>query len=140
MTEFRAFIERWLSSHGNNLLELWRYYKIGIINSIFGYACYVTFVYVGCNIYIAQILSTIMGITFNYFTYTRHVFHDTRPYISRYMGAYALNYLLGVGFLTLFHHFLNSPYLAGFLSLVTTSIVNYVILKFFVFTREKAQP
>jgi putative flippase GtrA len=139
LTDLRLRLQEFTTTHAHQLLELWRYYKIGVINSIFGYSFYSLLIFLGANIYVAQLLSTIIGVTFNYFTYTRHVFHHTSPHVSRFMGAYAINYCLGVGFLTVFHHFFPSAYLAGFLSLIATSIVNYGMLKFFVFTRQKAR-
>ncbi len=85
------------------------------------------------NIYAAQIMSHVCGMVFNYFMFKFHVFHGSEPAILSYIGAYTLNYLMGVAFLTLFHQFVPSPYLAGFCSLVTVSVINYFVLKKFVF-------
>jgi putative flippase GtrA len=121
--------------HADRIAELWRYYKIGVINTVFGLALYSLLVFFGLNLFVAQILSHIVGVTFNYFTFTRHVFTEHKPNILRYIASYGVNYLIGLGFLTLFHHFVRSPYIAGFLSAASTSVINYVILKFFVFRR-----
>ena len=74
---------------------------------------------------------------FNYFMFKTHVFHGSEPAIGPYIGAYTLNYFMSLGFLTLFHHFIPSPYLAGFCALVTVSTINYFVLKRFVFKPSK---
>jgi putative flippase GtrA len=121
--------------HADRIAELWRYYKVGVVNTIFGLSLYSLLVFIGLNLFVAQILSHVAGVTFNYFTFTRHVFKAVKPDIPRYIASYVINYLIGLGFLTLFHHFVRSPYIAGFLSAASTSVINYFILRFFVFRR-----
>jgi putative flippase GtrA len=113
---------------------------VGIVNSAFGYGCFSFFVWIGFNIYLAQISSHLLGMTFNYFMLKTHVFPGKNPNIYRYIGAYAVNYALGLIFISLFHMVFSSPYLAGFLSLLTVSIINYFILKAFVFRAGSTGP
>ena len=121
--------------HADRIAELWRYYKIGVVNTIFGIGVYSLLVFFGLNLFVAQILSHIVGVTFNYFMFTKHVFRTVKPHIPRYIFSYGVNYLIGLAFLALFHHFMPSPYIAGFLSAASASVINYVILKTFVFRR-----
>lgn len=112
---------------------LWRYYQAGIINTAFGYGLFALLVWMGLNIYLAQIISHVLGMTFNYFTYSRHAFAGQTTTRTRFILSYAGNYLLGLGTLRVIASFIASPYAAGFISTVIVSLVNYFVLKRLVF-------
>lgn len=115
------------------LLELWRYYQAGILNTAFGFGCYSLLVWLGMNIFAAQLLSHCLGVAFNYVSYTRHVFRDAGSAKVRFVLSYAFNYLMGLATLAAVSQFIMSPYLAGFVSIVIVSLINYFVLKQFVF-------
>lgn len=119
---------------------MWRYYNVGLLNTAFGYGLYALLVFLGLNLFVAQIIGQICGATFNYFTYGRLVFRGVGSNLYSYVGAYGLNYLLALAFLTLAHRFIASPYLAGFVALVAVSVINYLVLKRFVFRAAKPSP
>ena len=114
--------------------RLWRYYQAGIVNTAFGYGLFALFVALGLNMYVAQIVSHLLGMAFNYFTYSRHAFHDSDVSKSRFIASYAVNYLLGLGALWAVSQVVASPYLAGFIAVAIVSLINYFILKHWVFT------
>lgn len=118
-----------------SLARLWRYYQAGIVNTLFGYGLYALFVAVGLNMYVAQICAHILGVTFNYFTYSRYAFRDAEGSKPRFVLSYAANYLLGLASLAAAAQVIASPYLAGLAAVLFVSMVNYFILKHFVFTR-----
>lgn len=115
------------------LLELWRYYQIGVLNTAFGFGMYAALVWLGLNIFVAQLTAHLLGVAFNYLTYSRHVFRDTAPAKLRFVLSYGVNYLLGLATLTLVSHLVHSPYVAGLMSAVIVSIINYFALKRLVF-------
>lgn len=114
--------------------RLWRYYQAGIVNTAFGYGLYAAFVAFGLNMYIAQIIAHLAGMTFNYFTYSRHAFRDLDVSKARFILSYAVNYLLGLAALWATSQIIESPYLAGFVAVVVVSLLNYLILNNWVFT------
>lgn len=114
--------------------RLWRYYQAGIVNTAFGYGLYALFVGLGLNMYLAQIIAHLMGMTFNYFTYSRHAFHDSDVSKGRFILSYAVNYLLGLAALWAASRVIVSPYLAGLVAVAVVSLINYLILKYWVFT------
>jgi len=120
------------------VIELWNYYKIGILNTIFGLAVYSALVFLGLNLFVAQIIAQICGVTFNYFTYSRHVFSTYERSIWRFIGVYGVNYLIGLATLYAVHRFIASPYLAGFVSAGIVSVINYVLLKRLVFRKQRS--
>ena len=90
------------------------------------------------TLFLAQILSHCTGAVFNYAMFRRHVFTDSGGAVGRYIGAYAVNYGLGLAGLALFHRFVASPYLAGFLALVVVAAINFFILRLLVFRKTPA--
>jgi putative flippase GtrA len=118
---------------GKEWNQLWRYYQAGIVNTIFGYSLFALFVWLGFNIYLAQITSHVLGMVFNYFTYSRHAFAGHTTTKTRFILSYAGNYLLGLAMLTAISHFIRSPYVAGFMSTVIVSLINFFVLKRLVF-------
>jgi len=120
------------------VIELWNYYKIGILNTIFGLAVYSALVFLSLNLFVAQIIAQICGVTFNYFTYSRHVFSTYERSIWRFIGVYGVNYLIGLATLYAVHRFIASPYLAGFVSAGIVSVINYVLLKRLVFRKQRS--
>jgi putative flippase GtrA len=79
-----------------------------------------------------------MGMTFNYFTYSRHVFRDAAPAKLRFMLSYGVNYLIGLAALAVVSRFVASPYLAGLGAAVIVSVINYFALKHLVFKTNAA--
>ena len=120
------------------LVEVWRYYQAGIVNTAFGLGAYALLVWLGVNMYAAQLISHTAGVAFNYLTYTRHVFRDAAPAKLRFVLSYAGNYLMGLAALAAVATVVRSPYLAGLIATVLVSIVNYFILKHWIFQRKAA--
>lgn len=116
--------------------ELVRYYQVGVLNTLFGLGAYALLVRLGMGIYGAQLLSHLMGMAFNYITYSRHVFRDAGPAKTRFVISYAVNYLLGVSVLAALAQVILSPYAVGIGSAIIVSAINYFALRFFVFESE----
>jgi len=110
-----------------------RYYSVALINTAFGYGLYAGLIFVGLNLYLAQLIAHITGTTFNYFMYSRHVFLNADRKPLAYIATYALSYLIGLGLLFIARHIVSSPYLAGLLALIVGSGINFLILKRFAF-------
>jgi putative flippase GtrA len=114
--------------------RLWRYYQAGIVNTAFGFGLYALLVAVGLNMYLAQVIAHVLGVAFNYFTYSRHAFHDADVSKPRFLLSYGVNYLLGLASLWSASQVIPSPYLAGFVAVVAVSVINYLVLRHWVFT------
>ena len=118
--------------------RLIRYYGVGLVNTAFGFGLYSLLVFLGMNRYVAQIVAHVCGTAFNYFTYSRHVFTGHRRSPMAFVGAYAINYLMGLGLLALISVFVKNPYGAGFLGLLIGTAINYFVLRRFVFRPPEA--
>jgi len=118
--------------------ELFRYYQAGLVNLGFGYGLYAALVALGLGIFAAQALAHVLGMAFNYFTYSRHVFRGAAPARLRFVASYAVNYVLSVAVLAGLARVIDSPYAAGLATAVLVSVINYGLLKFLVFRRPVA--
>jgi putative flippase GtrA len=118
--------------------ELVRFYQAAAINAVFGFGTYALFVALGMNMYVAQVVAHVLGATFNYFTYSRYAFRSSESQKMRYVVVYAINYVISLGLLALTAVFIKSPYGAALISLVLTSVINYVVLRRFVFFKSAA--
>ncbi|MBB4839728.1 putative flippase GtrA [Sphingomonas kyeonggiensis] len=127
-----------ISLSRERLIELWRYYQAGVVNTAFGLGAYALLVWLGLNMFVAQLVAHVAGVAFNYITYSRHVFRDAGPAKLRFTMSYVVNYLIGLATLACVALFIKSPYLAGLISAVLVSIINYFILKHFIFVRKPA--
>lgn len=120
----------------SSLRRIMRYYQAGIVNTLFGIALYSLLVWLGLNMYVAQFVSHCCGVTFNYFTYSRHAFPDAEsPSKLKFVVAYGFNYLLGLLTLMASASVIASPYLAFIVAVLFVTFVNYFVLRQFVFFR-----
>lgn len=123
--------------HLAHMRQLWRYYQAGLVNMAFGFSLYAILVSAGLNIYVAQIISHLIGMAFNYFTYSRHVFRDADPSKLRFIISYGVNYIASAGMLAATTLWIESPYIAGIIVVITISLINYFALKHIVFSVDK---
>ena len=110
-----------------------RYYQAGMVNLAFGYGLYAGLIALGLSAYPAQALSHMLGMAFNYVTYSRHVFRNAGPAKLRFVASYAVNYVLSLATLAGLKQAMAIDYLAGLLAAVIVSVINFAALKYLVF-------
>lgn len=106
-----------------------RFVLIGLLNTAFGVGLYCLFVYVGITYRVAVLLSTILGVLFNFKTIGTFVFKNTKNrLIFKFVAAYAI----GLIHLLLELTDLNE-YIAGIIVTPIVAIASFVLQKRFVF-------
>ena len=118
--------------------RIWRYYQAGVVNTLFGYGAYAALVALGLNMFLAQVISHLLGMTFNYITYSRYAFRGHSASIARFIASYAVNYILSVAVLAAAAAAGLSPYLAGLAAIVVVSAINYFLLAELVYQKRGA--
>lgn len=113
--------------------RLIRYYQAGLVNAAVGPGLFMLFIYLGMNVYLGQLLSHLIGMAFNYFSYSRYAFAGIPGSKINFIIAYTVNYVLSAAALAAFTRLGLSPYLAGLLAIGVVSIINFFVLKRFVF-------
>ena len=114
------------------LSRIWRFYQAAIVNTIFGISLYTLLVWLGVNMYIAHVTSHVLGIMFNYFTYSRYTFAAQGSKV-KFGLSYVANYVIGLAFLALAAQFSSNPYVCGLAAAGAVSVINYLVLSRYVF-------
>jgi len=115
-------------------IYFWKFIVVGVLNTIVGYGMFALFVYVGFHYAIASLLSTVLGVLFNFHSIGKLVFgrHDNRL-IFRFVGVYIVIYLLNILLLYLLQQIGIDVYMAGFVALIPMAIISFVLNKYYVF-------
>ncbi|NLW46920.1 MAG: GtrA family protein [Firmicutes bacterium] len=110
------------------------FFLVGGINTVFGYSLYALFLYLGIHYTLASLFSTIGGVLFNFKTTGVIVFKNhNNKLLMKFIGVYAITYLLNIGCLRIFDIFNVNMYLAGAIVLIPVALIAYTLQKRFVF-------
>ena len=111
-----------------------RFLIIGVVNTIFGYSIYALFIFAGLHYTLAALLSTILGVLFNFKTTGVFVFKNKRNIlIFKFIGVYSFLYLINIAFLKVFNMLQMNMYLAGAILIVPSAILSFILNKKLVF-------
>lgn len=106
-----------------------RFLFVGGLNTIVGYGVYALLLWLNVNYLVANTLSTIIGIAHSYLWNRFFTFKSKDKAlgeITKFVSVYAVSYLIGMCTLYVFKDKLNiSPYVAGLLNLVITTLISY---------------
>ena len=126
------------NSHKTKLLL--RFLIVGVLNTAVGYGLYASFILLGAPYLTALLLSTILGVIFNYFSTGRMVFKSyggLRIFI-RFITAYIIVYFINATELNaLIKHFLIDPYTGQAICVPTSVILSWILMNYWVFRRDK---
>ena len=112
-----------------------RFVLIGLLNTAFGVGLYCFFVYLGMSYRSAVLLSTVLGVLFNFKTIGTFVFKNTsNRLIFRFILAYVIIYFINVGLIRLLLELTDiNEYIAGIIATPIVAIASFVLQKHFVF-------
>lgn len=114
-------------------LRLARYYVAGALNLLFGYLLFFALVWLGFEVFTAQAVGYVLGVIFNYVTYSQIAFFDHQGGKLSFVASYLVNYVISVAFLWAALKVFRSPYVAGLVVTIAVSLMNYLVLKRWVF-------
>lgn len=124
------------------LYSLWqnnqvlRFILVGILNTAFGYGCYVLLIWIKMHYAFAVFFSTTMGVLFNYFTssyltFKKNIFSKFRLY--RFISVYIFVYLINIATVKVVLCFGINAYIAGFIAIFPVTIITFYLQKKWVF-------
>ena len=115
-----------------------RFLLIGAINTVFGYAVFSLFLFLGFHYAVASLLATSVGVLFNFLTTGRFVFNNRdHSLLGKFFLVYAVVYGCNVGALKILDALAVNLYLAGALLLLPLALLSYILNKTFVFEVKK---
>lgn len=114
-----------------------RYFFVGFLNTIVGYALFAIFVKLGTHYSLSLFLATIFGIGFNFFSIGRFVFRNlSHKLIYKFILVYALTYFSNVVVLRGFVILGVSPMLGQFIIALPMAYICFLAQRRFVFHNE----
>lgn len=115
-------------------LEQIRFILVGILNTLFGYIIYFSFILLGFNYGFAATASYIVGVLFNFKTYGSLVFkNNSNKLIFKFTLSYLIIYILYVGFIKIFLLINFNELISGAFSTIITALISYFTNKYYVF-------
>jgi len=115
--------------------KFFRFIIIGIINTLFGAGVYSLLIYLGISYAWALLISTILGILFNFKTTGIYVFdnHDNRL-IFRFFTIYSIIYVINVLIVKFLIRYTDiNAYISGYIAIPIVAILSFILQKKFVF-------
>jgi putative flippase GtrA len=117
--------------------DIWqvvRFLAVGVLNTAFGYVIFAAGVLAGLPSGIALAIAMVIGVIFNFFTLGRLVFDSRDPTrLPRFVGVYALTYVVNLMLLGLWEGAGVGPLLAQLACLPVTVSLTFVLMRFLVF-------
>jgi len=127
------FIKKYLKKNQTFI----RFIFIGVINTIFGYGIYLIFLFAGLNFALAVLLSTILGVIFNFFTTGRFVFNSTNNYlIFKFVLVYIMIYIFTISGLSILYFYGVSYEIGGAIMIIPNALLSFFLNKRLVFNEE----
>jgi putative flippase GtrA len=119
--------------------KFFRFIIVGIINTAFGYTLFALLIYLKFHYSIAVLISTILGVLFNFKTIGEIVFNNkSNRLILRFGMVYFITYWLNVFIIFIFKKVISENlYLVGFLALIPVALITFFLNKYFVFGLDK---
>jgi len=113
---------------------------VGLLNTGFGYGLFALLIFLKVHYALASLLSTFLGILFNFKTTGVIVFKNSNNIlIFRFFLAYGITYLAGLLFLYITNYFAISNYIAGAVWLLPGAIISYFLQKSIVFCYKESK-
>jgi putative flippase GtrA len=105
-----------------------------VLNTAFGYIVFAAGILAGLSSGIALAIAMVIGVIFNFFTLGRLVFDSRDPTrLPRFVGVYALTYVVNLMLLRLWEGAGVGPLLAQLACLPVTVSLTFVLMRFLVF-------
>lgn len=116
-----------------------KFLSAGLLNTIVGYLIYATFIILSMPYSLALLLSTIFGVTFNYFSFGRLVFKSKGGLIvyAKFIVTYGLIYVINAMELKiLIATFEVGPYFGQALCIPVSVFISWVLMNYWVYKND----
>jgi len=122
-------------------IRLLRFLVVGVINTLFSYIIYAILILLRVHYSWALLISTVLGIIFNFFTTGRIVFNNKdNKLILRFFVVYGFTYFVNLLGLRGFEILEVDMLLAGAIMTLPVALLSYVLNRKFVFPKDPLPP
>jgi putative flippase GtrA len=117
-------------------IELFKYLLVGGLNTIFGYCVFAIFIFLGFHYSLAVLVSTILGVLFNFQSYGRLVFKNhSLSLLSRFIFVYTIIYFANIILILFFEKLVFNLYYSGALSIPFIAYLGFNLNKRYVWKK-----
>jgi putative flippase GtrA len=120
-------------------IRLFRFFLIGLLNTIFGYAIFSIVLFFNISHTIALLIATFLGLIFNYFSYLKYVFRGLQNKLVYYKFIFVYILIFFSNTIMLDHltnKVMLNTYLSQFLCVFPNTLLNWLLMSFWVFNSE----
>lgn len=114
-----------------------RFLIVGAINTAVGYGSFALFIFIGGHYLVANVIATVIGVTVSYFLnkyFTFKQYRKSYAEIIRFVSVYFFSFMLGNLLLYIMVDIISiSPYLAGAINLISSTLISWFGHKHFSF-------
>ena len=117
-------------------LEQTKFILVGILNTIFGYIVYSSFIILGLNYGFSATIAYLICVLFNFKSYGTLVFkNNNNKLIFKFILSYILLYIIYVGVIKIFLILNFNELISGALSTIITALISYFSNKYYVYKK-----
>ena len=117
-------------------IQFIKFIIVGVLNTIVGYGIYWAMLQLDFNFTIAALVSTLIGIIFNFFTMGRLVLNsENNVLFYKFVFVVIFLYLISIAGISFMHNFDISYEIAGAIILIPRAILSYILNKNVVFKK-----
>ena len=117
-------------------IQFTKFIIVGVLNTIVGYGIYWAMLQLDFNFTIAALVSTLIGIIFNFFTMGRLVFNsENNVLFYKFVFVVIFLYLISIAGISFMHNFDISYEIAGAIIIIPRAILSYILNKNVVFKK-----
>ena len=111
-----------------------RFLAVGVLNTVFGYACFAALLWAGLHYSLALLVATVAGVLFNFRTIGGFVFGSSHPrLLGRFIAVYGVVYGANVAGLALLQRAGIGALEAQALLVLPAAVVSFLLNRRFVF-------
>lgn len=114
-----------------------KFLATGLLNTVFGYGCFSTLLFIGLHYTLAVFIGTVLGVIFNFFTTGALVFNTIDHHrLPRFFAVYVVVYLVNISWLKLMTVAEISLHLGGAIAILPLAALSYFLSRKMVFNDE----
>lgn len=130
-----ARLKRYIAPyHGTTQWQMALFLMVGGFNTLFGYALYSLFVFIGVPLASTVFLTMLCGLFFNFKTTGKIVFKNSNNHLFfKFLAMHVGLYFFYVAIIKILNSSLNDLYLSGFIAIFPNAAVSFLLNKYLVF-------
>ena len=118
--------------------KFYKFLLVGFLNTIFGYSIFALAIFIGFHYSIALLLSTVLGIIFNFNSLGYLVFkNNNKQLFIKFLLVYLFVYIVNLILIKLIFAIVFNYYVSAAIMVIPSAFLSFILLKTYVFNIKK---